>query len=76
MTWKQIKHPDDPNWVEWYKETTNPSWGRVILRVWQDEAIRGSITSDEFDHVAVVFDVSTIEEAKKRAEQWVKVPIV
>ena len=71
MTWKQIKQPEDPDWVEWHKEILIEV---TLLKVWQrgDGFFQASITYPSTLRSVRVLDATTIEAAKLEAEKWAR----
>ena len=74
MNWKQIKQPEDPDWVEWHKEVMSPEWGRVMLKVWQNMEgyFNVSMTFPYKKRFVKALDSTTIEAAKLEAEKWAR----
>jgi len=74
MTWKQIKQPEDPEWVEWHKEIKTLFDDLNILRIWHrtDGYFIASITDLSGDRAMKALEATTIESAKIEAEQWAR----
>ena len=70
MTWKQIKQPEDPDWVEWHSIVDVKV---TILKVWQrmDGLFQASIDSGGLRGTKVL-EATTIESAKIEAEHWAR----
>ena len=79
MTWKQIKQPEDPDWVEWHKEIAIPTRGLNILKLWHrmgcarmNGYFSASITDLSGHRCIKILQATTIESAKTEAEQWAR----
>jgi len=72
--WKQIKQPEDPNWVEWHKEVMSPNLGEAMLKVWQnmDGYFSASMVSHDYYRAVKALNSTTIESAKIEAEHWAR----
>jgi len=77
MTWKQIKQPEDPDWVEWHKEITIFKWDverKFMLKVWQNMDGYFSVAMVDKNNYRMVkaLGSTTIESAKSEAEKWAR----
>jgi len=71
MTWKQIKIPEDPDWVEWHKEISAKDITPCTIKVWQrsDGGFYASFTYDG-TRATRELKAANIEDAKREAEKW------
>ena len=75
MTWKQIKQPEDPDWVEWIDEIIHDKVCIGEICVWQnmDGYFNASVTWFYNGwRVVKSLEATTIESAKTEAEQWAR----